>query len=72
MQNTYGPGAQAVALSVFGDRVAFYACRMLSYQDTLFDITGRHYYSNCYIEGATDFIFGNALSFYEVSGYLRW
>ncbi|KAH7651101.1 Pectinesterase protein, partial [Dioscorea alata] len=65
IQNTYGSRAQAVALSVFGDRVAFYACRMISYQDTLFDISGRHYYSNCYIEGATDFIFGDALSFFE-------
>ncbi|XVF01093.1 hypothetical protein REPUB_Repub04eG0058000 [Reevesia pubescens] len=48
-----------------GDRAAFYKCRILSYQDTLFDDDGRHYYSNCYIEGATDFVCGNAASLYE-------
>ncbi|KAJ9132857.1 hypothetical protein P3X46_033683 [Hevea brasiliensis] len=33
--------------------------------DTLLDDTGSHYYSNCYIEGATDFICGNAASIFE-------
>ncbi|KAG4148025.1 hypothetical protein ERO13_D05G260900v2 [Gossypium hirsutum] len=65
IQNTYGPGAKAVALRVSGDRAAFFGCRILSYQDTLLDDTGRHYYSNCYIEGAVDFIFGNAASLFE-------
>ncbi|XP_039115871.1 LOW QUALITY PROTEIN: putative pectinesterase 11 [Dioscorea cayenensis subsp. rotundata] len=65
IQNTYGPGIQAVALSVFGDRVAFYNCRIFSYQDTLFDTSGRHYYSNCFIQGATDFIYGDALSLFH-------
>ncbi|XVF73769.1 hypothetical protein PTKIN_Ptkin13bG0008300 [Pterospermum kingtungense] len=65
IQNTFGPGDKAVALRVSGDRAAFYGCRILSYQDTLLDDTGRHYYSNCYIEGAVDFIFGNAASLFE-------
>ncbi|XP_068314315.1 putative pectinesterase 11 [Pyrus communis] len=65
IQNTYGRGGKAVALRVSGDRAAFYVCRILSYQDTLLDDTGRHYYNNCYIEGATDFICGNAASFFE-------
>ncbi|KAE8728437.1 putative pectinesterase 53 [Hibiscus syriacus] len=65
IQNTFGPGAKAVALRVSGDRASFFGCRMLSYQDTLLDDTGRHYYKNCYIEGAVDFIFGNAASLYE-------
>ncbi|TYI19043.1 hypothetical protein ES332_A07G136500v1 [Gossypium tomentosum] len=65
IQNTYGVGAKAVALRVSGDRVAFFGCRILSYQDTLLDDTGRHYYSNCYIEGAVDFICGNAASLFE-------
>ncbi|CAN1269740.1 Putative pectinesterase 11 [Linum perenne] len=59
MQNTYGRGGKAVALRVSGDRAAFYGCRILSYQDTLLDDTGSHYYSNCYIQGATDFISEN-------------
>ncbi|CAN1269640.1 Putative pectinesterase 11 [Linum perenne] len=65
IQNTYGSGGKAVALRVSGDRAAFYGCRILSYQDTLLDDTGSHYYSNCYIQGATDFICGDASSLFE-------
>ncbi|XVF69403.1 hypothetical protein PTKIN_Ptkin11bG0079200 [Pterospermum kingtungense] len=64
IQNTYGARAKAVAVRVSGDRVAFFGCRFLSYQDTLLDDTGRHYYGNCYIEGAVDFICGNAASLF--------
>ncbi|GAV58265.1 Pectinesterase domain-containing protein [Cephalotus follicularis] len=65
IQNTFGSSGKAVALRVSGDRAAFYGCSISSYQDTLLDDLGRHYYSNCYIEGATDFICGNAASLYE-------
>ncbi|OMO87567.1 Pectinesterase, catalytic [Corchorus capsularis] len=65
IQNTFGPGAKTVALRVSGDRAAFFGCRILGYQDTLLDDVGRHYYSNCYIEGAVDFICGNAASLFE-------
>ncbi|XP_042494965.1 putative pectinesterase 11 [Macadamia integrifolia] len=65
IQNTFGAGDKAVALRVSADRAAFYVCRIVSYQDTLLDDTGRHYYNNCYIEGATDFICGNAASLFE-------
>ncbi|XP_050234701.1 putative pectinesterase 11 [Mercurialis annua] len=65
IQNTYGSGDKAVALRVSGDRAAFYGCRILSYQDTVLDEIGSHYYSNCYIEGATDFICGNAASLFQ-------
>ncbi|XP_022769001.1 putative pectinesterase 11 [Durio zibethinus] len=65
IQNTFGSGAKAVALRVSGDRAAFFGCKILSYQDTLLDDTGRHYYSSCYIEGAVDFICGNAASLFE-------
>lgn len=67
IQNTYGTSGRAVAVSVSGDKAAFYGCSILSYQDTLLDDAGRHYYSNCYIQGATDFICGNAASLFEVS-----
>lgn len=55
-----------MGLRVSGDRAAFYACRIISYQDTLLDDAGRHYYRNCYIEGGTDFICGSAASLFEV------
>ena len=55
-----------MAVRVAGDRSAFYDCRFLGYQDTVLDDTGRHYFRNCFIEGATDFICGDGLSLYEV------
>ncbi|XBH82143.1 hypothetical protein VPH35_070844 [Triticum aestivum] len=33
--------------------------------DTLNDQQGRHYYENCYLEGAVDFIFGHARSIFQ-------
>ncbi|GMH13449.1 hypothetical protein Nepgr_015290 [Nepenthes gracilis] len=65
IENTHGKMGKAVALRVAGDRVAFYNCRILSYQDTLLDDQGRHYYSNCFVQGAIDFIFGNAASLFQ-------
>ncbi|KAG7035083.1 putative pectinesterase 11, partial [Cucurbita argyrosperma subsp. argyrosperma] len=65
IQNTYGTTGIAVALRVSADRAAFYGCQIISFQDTLLDDVGRHYFKNCYIEGATDFICGNAASLYE-------
>ncbi|XVE93642.1 hypothetical protein REPUB_Repub01dG0211700 [Reevesia pubescens] len=64
-KNTFGTAGKAVAMRVSEDRAAFYGCRILSYQDTLLDDAGKHYFSNCYIEGATDFVCGNAASLYE-------
>lgn len=60
-------GGQAVALLVKGDKCAFYGCGIYGYQDTLYDYSGRHLFRECHIEGAVDFIFGNARSLYEVS-----
>ncbi|CAH1434954.1 unnamed protein product [Lactuca virosa] len=65
IQNTFGTSGKGIALRVSADRAAFYGCRIISYQDTLLDDSGRHYYNNCYIEGAVDFICGNAASIFE-------
>lgn len=65
VQNTFGTSGRGVAMRVSGERAAFYGCKIVSYQDSLLDDTGNHYYKNCYIEGATDFICGNAASLYE-------
>lgn len=59
-------GKQAVAFRISADTAAFVGCRFLGAQDTLYDHLGRHYYKDCYLEGSVDFIFGNALSLYEV------
>ena len=53
---------QAVALHVEGDRFVMKNSKILGCQDTLYSATdhSRQYYENCYIEGTTDFIFGQA------------
>ncbi len=66
IENASGDIGQAVALSVFSDRVAVVNCRIIGNQDTLYASgTGKQYYKNCYIEGTTDFIFGSATAFFE-------
>ncbi|OMP09374.1 Pectinesterase, catalytic [Corchorus olitorius] len=56
---------KAIAATIFGDKSAFFGCRFLGLQDTLYSARGRHYFSSCYIEGGADFIFGNGQSFFE-------
>ncbi|KAH7431317.1 hypothetical protein KP509_08G042600 [Ceratopteris richardii] len=51
---------QAVAIRVTADRSAFYGCRFLGWQDTVYLHYGRVYIRDCYVEGSVDFIFGNA------------
>ncbi|PIA43574.1 hypothetical protein AQUCO_01900164v1 [Aquilegia coerulea] len=70
-QNTAPPpspgqvGAQAIALRITGDQVAFYGCGFYGAQDTLNDDQGRHYFKDCFIQGSIDFIFGRARSLYK-------
>lgn len=57
--------AQAVALMAQGQRQQFRNCRFVSYQDTLYTNTGTQYFKDCYIQGNTDFIFGDATAVFE-------
>uniref|UniRef100_A0A0E0FDA9 Pectinesterase n=1 Tax=Oryza meridionalis TaxID=40149 RepID=A0A0E0FDA9_9ORYZ len=57
-------GGQAVALRVFGSKVAMYNCTIDGGQDTLYDHKGLHYFKNCLIRGSVDFIFGFGRSLY--------
>lgn len=59
-ENSYGKGSQAVALMLHSDRAVLRNCRFIGWQDTLYAATGRQFFDHCYIEGAVDFIFGNA------------
>ncbi len=59
-----GSGTQAVACLVRADKVVFEDMRFSSYHDTLYAENGRHVYRNCYIEGRTDYIFGNNATAY--------
>lgn len=65
IQNSFGPGSQAVALSVHSDRAVVRHCRLLGWQDTLYAASGRQLYADTYIEGAVDFIFGNARAVFD-------
>ncbi|XP_050891756.1 probable pectinesterase 53 [Lathyrus oleraceus] len=56
---------QAVALRISGNKAAFYGCSFFGVQDTLYDHKGLHFFKNCFIEGAIDFIFGFGRSLYE-------
>lgn len=72
-------GSQALALLVTGDRAVFHNVRLLGNQDTLYaggkgcSGTGadrsctpaRQYFSDCYIEGNVDFIFGNGKTVFD-------
>jgi pectinesterase len=71
-------GSQAVALHVTGDREVFRKVRFLGFQDTLYAdsklchtpgadpcTAAREFYSDCYIEGHVDFIFGDAKAVFD-------
>ena len=60
--NSAGPVGQAVALHVEGDRCSFKNCSIQGNQDTVYAAGEgrRQYFGQCYIDGTTDFIFGEA------------
>ncbi|PQA97824.1 pectin esterase [Chryseobacterium shigense] len=74
-ENSSGKVGQAVAVLTTGDRIAFDNCRFLGNQDTLYlkgaqDLAdksqpSRNYFTNCYIEGTTDYIFGAGTAVFE-------
>jgi polygalacturonase len=77
--DTYPEGSQAVALRVTGDRAIFHHVRLLGHQDTLYANsksctgtvpnrvcqTARQYFSDSYIEGNFDFIFGDGKTVFD-------
>jgi pectinesterase len=65
IENSYGPGSQAVALSIQSDRAILRRCRLIGWQDTLYAESGRQYYDRCFIKGAVDFIFGDARAVFD-------
>lgn len=64
-QNTSGDHGQALALRVDGDREVFKHCRMLGWQDTLMINNARQYFTNCYVAGRVDFIYGSATAVFD-------
>ncbi|KAF7553036.1 hypothetical protein G7Z17_g3889 [Cylindrodendrum hubeiense] len=76
--NSRGKGVQAIALSAYGSQQGYYGCQFTGYQDTILSSEGYHYFHGSYIEGATDFIFGQkAIAWFDTctigisgSGYI--
>jgi pectinesterase len=64
-ENSAGPVGQAVAIRVDGDQAVFRHCRFLGWQDTMLLNRGRQYFSDCFIAGHVDFIFGAATAWFE-------
>ncbi len=67
IENTAGRVGQAVALHIEGDRCIIKNCNLLGNQDTLYAATenSRQYYTDCFIQGTTDFIFGEAIAVFN-------
>lgn len=67
VENSSGPVGQAVVLHVEGDQCVFRNCRFLGFQDTIYAAgrLSRVLFSNCYVEGTTDFIFGQATVWFD-------
>lgn len=67
VENTAGTVGQAIALYLEGDRSFIRNCRILGNQDTL--LASGHFSRQCFrdsfIEGTTDFIFGEATCLFE-------
>lgn len=62
MENNAGRVGQAVDLHTDGDRIIIKNCKLLGNQDTYYAARdgSRVYFKDCFIEGTTDFIFGEA------------
>jgi pectinesterase len=58
VMNTFGQGSQAIAISQYGTRVGLYACGFFGFQDTVLVEQGTQVFLKGFIQGATDFIFG--------------
>ncbi|MDN4609536.1 pectinesterase family protein [Arthrobacter burdickii] len=77
IENAYketGTGSeQAVALKTSGDRLVFDTVRLIGDQDTLYvdspaaGTTARSYFTNSYVEGDVDFIFGRGTAVFDKS-----
>lgn len=69
-ENSAGEGrdiAQACAVTVDAERVAFVRCRFIGNQDTIYTYgkAQKQYFRDCHIEGTTDFIFGASTCWFE-------
>ena len=55
----------ALAADFYGTNMAAYGCSFIGYQDTLLANQGTQLFSNCYIEGSVDFIWGFSKAYFH-------
>lgn len=69
--NSRGEGDQAIALSIQATQFGGYGLKIVGYQDTLLANVGYEFIANSYIEGNTDFIFGQTASLWITSSVIH-
>lgn len=64
--NTYPQTTNTAALAAdfYGANIAAYGCSFIGFQDTLLANKGTQVFSNCYIEGSVDFIWGFSTAYF--------
>ncbi|EAW13704.1 putative pectin methylesterase [Aspergillus clavatus NRRL 1] len=65
--NTYPQTRNTAALAAdfYGSNLAAYGCSFIGYQDTLLANKGTQVFSNCYIEGSVDYIWGFSTAYFH-------
>jgi pectin methylesterase-like acyl-CoA thioesterase len=65
--NTYPQTTNTAALAAdfYGANIAAYGCKFVGFQDTLLANKGTQVFSNCYIEGSIDFIWGFSTAYFH-------
>ncbi|KAJ5115711.1 Pectinesterase catalytic [Penicillium angulare] len=67
-QNTYPQTSNTAALAAdFYGNVQAYGCSFIGYQDTLLANKGTQVFSNCYVEGSVDYIWGFSTAYFYQS-----
>ncbi|PTQ93544.1 pectinesterase [Mucilaginibacter yixingensis] len=66
-QGAIADGPQSQAVRTTRDRAVFFNCRFISGQDTMYLVRGktRAYFLACYIDGNTDYIYGDAIGLFD-------
>ncbi|KAF2024246.1 pectin lyase-like protein [Setomelanomma holmii] len=55
----------ALAADFYGANIAAYGCSFIGFQDTLLANKGTEVFSNCYIEGSVDFVWGFSTAYFH-------
>ncbi|KAK9785234.1 putative Pectin lyase fold/virulence factor [Seiridium cardinale] len=63
--NPQAANTAALAADFYGTNMAAYGCSFKGYQDTLLANQGVQIFSNCYIEGSVDFIWGYSKAYFH-------